>query len=290
MREIFNAANATSVTYTVGSKGKPFDKLGYDGYIGIDQIADRGAAVIGKILLNMDPNDILTLNLGFDRERVMQSMLSYSGLIPVQGPFANELVGEDINNKLLTNMSVKLPYNSYFYAGYNFGVVTGKQIPANPYDEVASGLGKTWFSKPDKTLVNLVQTGYGFYYSHYATNRFGFGGASLDSSPLGSDGIPPNPSPGNPGVGGYFSPDYIVSNTALLKLGGELASLRLKYLLNPYIGIQTIKESGSSILWGGAVGVGLNEDGKLGLRVTYQVNNYASIIQQNLLTKLIFRI
>src|SRR5262249_59715266 len=86
----------------------------------------------------------------------------------------------------------------------------------------------------------------GFEYFGFDENRLGYGGASLvdaegrpvPPSSLGSDGIPPDPDPPHPGVGGYFSPERFTSLVGRLELRGR-PSPRFDYDLAVFLGSQS---------------------------------------------------
>lgn len=288
-------AETTSTLYSAGLAGKPTNNLQFDSNIGIDDLSNNTQQVLGNVNINIIPNDTINFNIGYIRNKIEYSLLSAAGLRPIVGPFAGLLVGRTADNKFLSNISVRLPHRSYTYAGYNLGYVRGKNIPANPYQEGTAGIGSVVFSRPVTNLLNQIETGYGLYVASFKDDRSGYGGADLRFTPLGSDGISPDPFPGNPGIGGYFSPNFILNNRFLLNFRGNISKIKLKYLLNGYIGTSNIREanlsSGTStrLNFGGKAALGINEDGRVGLRTSYQIDNFQLVTQQLFLVNLILR-
>src|SRR3989339_1124757 len=186
--------------------------------------------------------------------------------------------------------NLKLPHYFYNYGGFNLGYVKGLEVPSNFYKEANLGLGKIAYTRPENNLLNLVMGEYTLYYAGYNDNRLGFGGASLNSSPLGSDGISPIPSSGNPGVGGYFSPEYIIANKFSLHMRGRINPLRSRYYMCGYLGTQNIAERNTEMIWGGSVGLRFNEEGRLGLGLLYQIDSFDVARRQDFIVNLIMKL
>lgn len=94
-------------------------------------------------------------------------------------------------------------------------------------------------------------------YFGFDDNRLGYGGASLltaaggrvNPNLLGSDGISPTPRSGNPGVGGYFSPQYFVSNTGRVDVASRLTPA-LRYRFSGSFGVQSYTNHSARELYG----------------------------------------
>lgn len=296
-----NVTSGTGTLYSIGANARPVDKLSLTGSVGIEDFSYNGQIVLGNSLFKLIPNDYLSWNVGYLRTLdEVDSFMSAAGVVPSVGPFANQLVGRIVDNKfVVSNLSLKLPYSIYAYGGYNLGYKRGSNSPSNPYQEVPFGVGKVIFSAPKEFFLNQVQTGYDFFYTAYKYDRSGFGGANLNYSPVGSDGMNPNPSAGNPGVGGYFSPLSFFSNRFSLNMKGNLSNNKVKYLLNGFIGNQSIKGAygltGSglgrtnSLYYGMLANLSINEAGRIGLDANYQLSNYRTVLQQLFMVNLIFR-
>ncbi|OGH95686.1 MAG: hypothetical protein A2104_05955 [Candidatus Melainabacteria bacterium GWF2_32_7] len=282
-------AHTTATLYYAGFESKPTNNLSFDCEAGIDSYSNGGVGILGDASLIYSLNDFIVLDLGYIRQRQENSVLSAVGLTPEVGPFANELVGRVKNNQFNSGIELKLPHKSYSSLNYNLGYRRGSNVPANPYHEISGEVGKIFYSDPKNSLLNLVQAGYGLFYETNKENRSGFGGASLEFSPLGSDGISPEPSPNNPGIGGYFSPEYLVSNIFNIQFQGNLAPANLSYIFTQYLGTQSIKNEGTNILWGSAISIGINEKGKKGIRIGYQADNFNLTRHHNFIIKLIYR-
>jgi hypothetical protein len=229
------------------------------------------------------------------RDNVLASLLSTTGLRPVVGPFAGQLVGRVMENRVVFGGSSKLPANFDVFGEGGVGTRSGSNVPSNFFQMLGGGVGYTVLSRTGGDPLGLVRVGYENRYFGFTDNRFGFGGASLLSrtgvpiSPtrLGSDLISPNPGAG-PGVGGYFSPQNFDSNLFRAELRGGSDS-SLSYNVSGFIGTQDYTGSTLSRTNGvaGTITVGLTE--RIAMPISYTVDNYGPFTQQSLFARFIVR-
>src|SRR5215831_4846696 len=113
------------------------------------------------------------------RDNVLESLLSTTGLRPVAGPFAGQLVGRVMENRVVFGGSSKLPADFDVFGEGGVGTRSGSNVPSNFFQMLGGGLGYTVLSGNSGDPLNLVHAGYELHYFGFADNRFGFGGASL---------------------------------------------------------------------------------------------------------------
>jgi hypothetical protein len=104
---------------------------------------------------------------------------------------------------------------------------------------------------------------------------------------LGSDGIPPEPDPPHPGVGGYFSPERFTSLVGRVDVRGR-ASPKVNYNLSVFLGRQSYTgvEPRSAGGVAASLTVRLGED--VTLPLSYAWDNYGPFSQQTLKARLVF--
>lgn len=293
-KNVTNIVATNGTLYSVGMEGRPHNKMSYKTAIGIDKFSNNGDLLLGESTVKLYPNDVLTWTSGYIRSLdEIDSYMSAAGVIPTTGPFANQLVGRIIDNKFIVgNIGLKLPRKFYAYAAFNMGNKYGYNSPQNSYCEIPAGFGKVVHSAAEDKRLNQALVAYDFYYTAYASDRSGFGGANLNYNPVGSDGGSPIPTTGNPGVGGYFSPTLFIANKIPVTIKGTFKKINTKYSLMVFGGTQTIRGQigllgpgggGSNIrtdpYYGYLVSLNCNEKGRYGVRLDYSYNNYFTIAQ-----------
>lgn len=301
-QNVTNIAATRGTLYSVGLEGRPHDHVAFKSAIGVEDFTNNGMIILGNAIVKAYPNDIVSCTSGYIRSLdEIDSYMSAAGVVPTVGPFANQLVGRIIDNKfVVANLAFKLPKKFYSYGGFNIGYKYGSNSPPNLYKEVPVGFGKVIYSAPEKKHINQVLFGYDLYYTAYNQDRSGFGGANLNNTPVGSDGGSPTPSPGNPGVGGYFSPTFFIANKFPMTIKGSFKNTKLKYVVSGFIGVQTIQGSiglvsgsgtglRSNAYYGYLVGLRYNENGKYGWGFDYTFNNYMTVAQHLLKVNLLIR-
>jgi len=285
----YKPAEEQSYHYEAGLEGRPSEKFDFDSKIGYLKFGNTGGMMTGKIAGDYFVNDKLKLKAGFERYNLERSLLSSVGVIPTAGPFAGNVVGQVADNKFNVGYVYRFPKFIFNYGEFNIGNIKGENTPSNQYQEAVLGVGKVWFSRPKGHLLDLVMTEITGYYAGYDDNRLGYGGASLNYFPVGSDGISPDPIGRNPGVGGYFSPSHVFSETAGLQLRGKLRKINTNYHLWSYAGVQNVAYNGNDFIWGSKLALVYNEEGRLGLRAIYGYEDYNQARRQNFALNLIIR-
>jgi hypothetical protein len=231
-----------------------------------------------------------------NRSNVEESLLSTTGIRPVAGPFAGQLVGRVMENRFLIGGSSRLSGAFDVFGEGGAGNRAGSNVPSNFFRTVGGGVGYSILTRPDDDPLNLLRAAYEFNYFGFDDNRFGFGGASLLSrrrapiipARIGTDAISPDPGPVNPGVGGYFSPNNFVGNIVRLEArGGSVTGLN--YKVSGFVGAQNYTGAPGHSVEGfsGTVTIGITE--RVSLPVTYFIDNFGPFTQQSLYVKVVYR-
>ncbi len=278
-------AKTTAREYTIGLEGRPFRKFTFDTELGYKDFSNAQQMLTAKALFKLYVNDALSFNGGFTKTNIEQTMLSSTGLRPVVGPLRNMTVGQVADYKFLMGYGLRLPQFFYNYGGFNLGFTNGVATAVNFYKEGIFGFGKVIYSRPKGRILDLLSSEYTLYYAGYNEDHSEFGGASLASTPLGSDG----------GFkyhrfGGYFSPEYIFANKFAMHMRGTVCPLNTKYYLYGYLGQQTISHDGSDFIWGASTSLKFNEDGRFGVGLMYQVDDYQASLKHDFIVNLIMRL
>lgn len=300
-KNVTNIVSTNGTLYSVGFEGRPTNHIGIKSAAGLECFSNNGSIILGNAVARYAPNDVVTMTSGYIRSLdEIDSYMSAAGVVPLVGPFANQLVGRIIDNKyVLCQLGFKLPRKFYAYAGANIGTKYGGNSASNFYKEIPVGFGKVIYSAPEEKHINQALVAYDFYYTGYNRDMSGFGGANLNNYPIGSDGGSPTPTEGHPGTGGYFSPTFFIAQKIPLTVKGSFKNTKLKYVLSGFIGLQTI-EGAIGLVGGGSgfrnspyygytAGLRYNENGKYGMGVDYTFNNYMTVAQHLLKVFLLIR-
>lgn len=235
------------------------------------------------------PSDTASFHLTGSRNNVEESLLSATGLRPTTGPFAGQLVGRVMENKVVVGGSVKFPYKIDAFADAGFGTREGANTGSNSFEVARAGAGYEMLSDSDDKPLHFVRVGFLWHYFSFDQDRLGHGGASLESQPLGSDGISPVPSAGNPGVGGYFSPRNYVSRTGRLDLAGRIAPDRT-YRVSAFLGQQAYTDSPNRRVYGGSLTVEQTLSERVSVPITLVRDNLGPFTQLMLSAKLVIKL
>jgi hypothetical protein len=221
------------------------------------------------------------------RDNVEESLLSMTGIRPVVGPFAGQLVGRVMENRFVAGTSLRLDRGFDVFGEGGAGTRAGSNVPSNFFKTMGGGVGYGILSRSDDQPLSLLRAAYELNYLGFDDNRFGFGGASLLTrggvaiapSRIGSDGISPA------GIGGYFSPNNFVSNIARIEAKGAYGA-NLSYSASAFLGSQNYTGSPARLAKGlsGTVTMALTE--RVSLPVTYVIDNFGPYRQQTLLARL----
>jgi hypothetical protein len=243
------------------------------------------------------PSDVWNFYLTASRSNVEESLLSATGLRPTTGPFAGALVGRVMENKLAAGGGVKLPFKFDVFAEAGLGSREGSNVGSNDFDTARAGAGYEILSTADDKALSFARVAFVWHSFGFDENRLGYGGASLltaagspvDPALLGSDGISPIPSPGNPGVGGYFSPAYFVSRTARVDLAGRWAPERT-YRAGAFFGEQVYTDSAKRNVYGVSLTLDYALRDYIAIPVTFGWDNLGPFRQLTLALKLLVKL
>jgi cellulose synthase operon protein C len=239
-----DAFDAQSTSVTVGLTTALSDSTVAQFELGTIWFSSDASTVTAMGTVNFDVSERTTVHIGGSRTNVEESLLSATGLHPSRGPFAGRLAGRVMDNRVIVGMTHRLPYQTDVFGEGAFGNREGNSIDSNAFRDAHGGAGINLIAASDGP-VTLLRASYHCTYFGFGANRLGFGGVSMQNrrgdpiSPtvLGSDGLSPFPSATRPGIGGYFSPGYFVSNVGRLDVHGVVHP-DIAYRLGGFIGIQ----------------------------------------------------
>lgn len=250
----------------------------------------------GSATLRFRPTDLTNFYATASRSNVTDSLLSVTGLRAVTGPFAGQLVGRVMDNRVVFGGSSRLPRNFDVFGEGGIGNREGLNVPSNRFGTVGGGVGYTILSTGGEDPLSHLRAAYEINYVGFQDDRFGFGGASLVSrtntsvppSRIGSDGISPVPSAGHPGVGGYFSPRNFVSGVFRGEAQGGSESA-ISYRITGFIGSQSFTGATRHLANGFSGTVSLALTDRFSVPVTFLADNYGPFTQQSLYARLVVR-
>jgi hypothetical protein len=170
-------------------------------------------------------------------------------------------------------------------------------VGSNDFDTARAGAGYEIVSAAEEKTLSFARVAFVWHTFGFDEDRLGYGGASLltatgspvDPAALGSDGISPIPSPGNPGVGGYFSPEYFVSRTVRLDIAGRFTPERT-YRASAFLGQQAYTDSPKRNVYGVSVSLehALRDD--ITIPVTFGWDNLGPFRQLTAALKLLVKL
>ena len=232
------------------------------------------------------------------RTNVEETLLSASGIRPVVGPFAGRLVGQVMDNRFVAGARINLPKRFDVFGEGGGGTRTGSNIESNPFRVADGGIGYRLYTGPETANVTLVRASYQFDYLSFDKNLLGFGGASLVDrrgrllpiSLLGGDGISPLSIGGNPGAGGYFSPQQFISNVGRLEVQGRPRP-KVEYRVAGFAGAQDYTGLAAARAAAGFTGtVTFRLSGRLSLPISYLFDNVGPFQQHTVLFRLMVKL
>ncbi len=288
------AESGTGLAFGASRRGA--GRVDYDWEVGALYFSDKTWNGTGRVKVEVRPSEAFRYSVGASRSIVEQSMLSAVGLHPVLGPFAGERVGAVTDNRLSAGATWQLPLRFDVVAEGALGVYAGHNVGTNFFKRFGGGPAWNAIARAPDEPVSLLRLGVWFEYFGFDEDRLGYGGASLldakgqpvPVSALGSDGIPPDPDPPHPGVGGYFSPASFTSTVARIELRGR-GSAGFDYSLVAFLGSQSYTGSDRRTAGGVAGALTLRASERLSVPLTYSLDNYGPFTQQTLQARLVFR-
>ncbi len=272
--------------FALGARSKRSERVEYQWELGGTRFSNDAWSVTGLLSVTVQANDKVRYTIGASRSNVEESMLSAAGLLPTEGPFAGDRVGTVADNRATFSLSWQLPAQFDLVGEAALGARTGSRVGTNAFGRAGGGPGWNAVARSPESPVSLVRLGVWLEYFAFADDRLGYGGASLidrqgrpvPPEALGSDGISPEPSPTNPGVGGYFSPSRFFGALLRLEVRGR-PSPSVEYSLSGSLGTQSFTGSERSRAAGVAASLTLNRGGRVSLPLAFHWDDYGPFKQ-----------
>jgi hypothetical protein len=284
----------SGLSFALGGRSKRSDRLEYQWELGGTRFSTDAWSVTGLVSVAVQAKEKVRYTIGASRSNVEESMLSAAGLRPTEGPFAGDRVGGVTDNRATFGVSWQLPAQFDVVGEAALGARTGSQVGTNAFGRAGGGPGWNAVARSPESPLNLLRLGAWLEYFAFADDRLGYGGASLIDSKgqpvppaaLGSDGIPPEPSSTNPGVGGYFSPSRFFGAVVRLEIRGR-PSASVEYSFSGSLGTQSFTGSDRSRAAGIAASLTLNRGGRVSLPISFHWDDYGPFTQHLLQARLV---
>jgi hypothetical protein len=286
----------TGTNVTLGLSGSLSPRI--DGHVdvGVTHFTTDATTVNFRGSVSLKPTEKVRYSLTVERSSVEESLLSAAGMRPVTGPFAGELVGAVMENRVLASASYRLPAQFDVFGEAAAGTRVGSSVDSNFFKRAGGGVGYNAVARGEDQPLSLFRLSASLYYFGFADDRFGFGGASLldrryepvSLARLGSDGLPTDPSGRSPGVGGYFSPSRFVSRLAHVDVRGRPRP-SFEYRLEVFAGSQTYTGFDTRGAKGVRANVVLHGGDRVSLPVTFVWDDVGPFRQRTLFVKLLAR-
>jgi hypothetical protein len=260
---------------TLGLRRELSDVLRLQLEIGGTRFSTESSSINGLASLNYAPSDTENVYLTASRSNVEESLLSATGLRPTTGPFAGMLVGQVMENKAVVGALIKLPYKFDASAEAGLGTREGESTGSNLFKLARAGLGYEVLSGAEEKPLNFLRLAYLWHYFSFDEDRSGF--------------VSPVPGPGNPGIGGYFSPQYFVSRTGRVDLAGRLSAARL-YRASAFYGEQVYTGSAKRDVYGASVTLEHVLSDRTSIPVSLQRDNLGPFTQRMFSVKLVIKL
>ena len=280
--------NSSGINVTAGFRTAPSDVSDGRFELGFTTFSTGAFTINGLAQVTRRLSDNTTLYLRGARTNIEESLLSATGLEPVRGPFAGEPTGAVMENRGTGGVVHRLPYEADVFGEGSLGNRHGSNVDSNFFSDVRAGAGINLLTGALDDPVTLVRASYEFHYFGFADDRSGFGGVSMETrrglpvppSALGGDGISPVPTDTNPGVGGYFSPGYFVSNVGRGEVQGN--GSKLEYRLAGFLGSQAYTNEELRVVSGVSAVVEFLLTSRLTLPVSFSLDNLGPFVQQSI--------
>lgn len=285
--------DAWGTNFTAGAKGQLSESVNAQIEVGGTRFSSDTTTVNAMGTLNFRASEQAGLYVTASRSNVEESMLSAVGFRPVSGPFAGELVGRVMDNRVVVGGQSRLIGNFDIFGEGGVGVREGSNVESNFFKLAGGGVGYNVFAASEEEPVSLFRISYSASYIGFEENRLGFGGASLltrTGSPiapalLGSDGISPLPGTAGGGIGGYFSPEHYLSNVIRADLHGR-PNKAVRYRVSGFVGVQDYAGSTTRQVAGFSTNLTFRLTDTFSLPVGYLIDTFGPFTQQSAYVRL----
>lgn len=279
-----------------GYRGKPFGEREVHLELGVTRFEGEATTVDGLASWSTKPREPARVRVTASRTNVEESFLSTVGMRPVEGPFAGQRVGNVMENRLAVGGDYRLPHRLDAYAELSAGTRSGSNVDSNPFWRAGGGIGWSALARAEDRPLSLVRLSVSADAFGFGDDRLGYGGASLLDrlgrrvalERLGSDGISPEPTGANRGVGGYFSPARFLSAVGRIDVKGR-SGKRLDYRLSAFLGGQGYTGVDARRAAGVTGNLVLHVGNRLSIPVTALWDDYGPFRQQSLFVRLLVR-
>lgn len=251
-----------------GVHGKPTEKVEYHTDFGVKVFEfDNGSMVVTDDWVKYRVNDKFALKLGFYRDNLIQTYTSAVGRY-IDGVFT----GRVADTRTYLEYEAKFPKDIYSFGRVCYGVMYAQNLPTNQYLEGMLGVGKLLYNNPKNPIIQKVNfdlVTFNWTYQYNLLNLYNSAGVLF---------------------GGYFSPNFFTSNTANLKLEGEIKKLKLKYGCTGFAGVQISNApSFTELAWGVGPYLSYKVNDHIDLNASYQYFDWAFMKRHIFLVNLVIR-
>jgi hypothetical protein len=280
-----------------GYRGQTSEKLKVEAELGLSRFSTDTTTLTGSVSIEARQSDRWTTGITVSRGNVEESLLSVAGIRPSMGPFAGQLVGRVMDDRVAGKVNFQpLPKLEFFGKG-GVGRRKGLHVDSNFFSHVDGGAAYNIVSRSEDEPLTFLRASYIAQYYGFADDRSGFGavslltdrGAPVPLSEIGGDGISPNPSGNHAGVGGYFSPGHFVSAVLRADLRGRITP-EAAYEAAVFIGSQSFTGAPRHKAGGISGTLSFRLTDRYALPVTFMRETFGPFTIQSLNARLVVRL
>jgi len=288
---------AQGTRVALGLRSAASEKVAPQIELGLTRFSTNITTVDGVASVSVRPVPAARLSLTASRSSVEESLLSVAGIRPPLGPFAGELVGRVMENRVSLSGDWRLPHRLDVFGEASLGNRQGANVDSNFFKRAFGGVGFNAIAAEETRSLSLLRVSASIFYFGFTADRLGYGGASLlDRSyepvpldRLGSDRIPPAASALGPAVGGYFSPPRFVSTTGRVDARGRLAP-SVSYSAYVFLGTQSYTGASRRRAAGFSGQLVFRLDEWLSVPVTFVWDDFGPFTRYHMLLSLMVRL
>lgn len=260
----------TNVTneFRGGLHGHPAPRTEYHTDVGVKVFEhNNGSMIVTDDWIKYNVTDNLALKLGFYRDNLIQTYTSAVGR-NLDGIFT----GRVADTRTYLEYDMKFPHDYYSFGRAVYGVMYAQNLPTNQYLEGMFGVGKLLYNNPKNPIIQKVNfdlVSFNWTYQYNLLNLYNSAGVLF---------------------GGYFSPNFFSSNTANLKLQGEIKKLRLKYGCTGFAGVQYSNAPVfTELAWGVGPFLSYRLNDHIDINASYQYFDWAFMKRHIFMVSAVFR-